>query len=172
MRIPFQPPEVSIRRPSRSIRITETAIRRKLRAPVRPHGQNPGNMISVRTMPGGVDGAGVLVSGACALHCALMPLLAGALPVVGFEFLAGERAEAILIGASCLLAIVSLTGGCRHHGQWRPFAVVAAGFTSIAIGRTLLDEPAWAERVAVVAGALCIASAHLVNWRLCCAMRK
>lgn len=101
-----------------------------------------------------------------------MPFVAGALPVVGLELFAGEAAETLLIVASAVLAVASMAGGCRHHRQWRPFAIVAIGFALIVIGRTVFEEGAWLERAAVIGGALCIASAHLLNWRLCCVARR
>jgi hypothetical protein len=95
-----------------------------------------------------------------------MPLVAAALPVAGLQLFAGEAAETLLIGASLVLAVASMAGGCRHPRQWRPAAIAAAGFASIVIGRTVFEEGAWQERAAVIGGSLCIASAHLLNWRL------
>ena len=123
----------------------------------------------VRSLPVGLDRTGFWLSAGCAIHCALMPFAAGALSLVGAKFLAGEAAESILLGTAAVVAALSLWGGCRHHTQVRPVLFLLSGFALIVVGRTYLADITWAERVAVVSGAVCIASAHLVNWRLCCA---
>jgi uncharacterized membrane protein YoaK (UPF0700 family) len=101
----------------------------------------------------------------------LVPFVTAALPVAGLELFAGEIAELLLIAASVVLAVASMAGGCRHHRQWRPAATVAVGFASIVIGRIAFEEGAWQERAAVIGGVLCIESAHLLTWRLCCIAR-
>jgi hypothetical protein len=125
--------------------------------------------------PRGLDRAGVILSSACAVHCALMPLAAGLLPLLGLHDSVPEVLESVLLLASGAIAVVSLLGGCRHHRQWRPWLLVGAGLAAIAVGRLVIEADvwgAWGETTLVVAGALLIASAHVANWRLCCAPRR
>ena len=124
------------------------------------------------TVPRGLDRVGFFMSAACAVHCALMPFVAGVLPLVGIGFLAGRTAEAVLVLAAAAIALVSLAGGCRHHKQRLPLLLVAAGFLLILTGRVLIRDPEVLEIALVVPGALLIAGAHLVNWRLCCVPRQ
>lgn len=123
-------------------------------------------------MPRGLDRAGFVLSTACAVHCAVVPLVAGLLPLVGLGFLLDEVVETALLLVAAGLALASLAGGCRHHGQFRPLAMVAAGFALILLGRTWLAHNELWETLLVVAGALMVAGAHAVNWRLCCAPRS
>ena len=69
-----------------------------------------------------LDWAGAVASGLCALHCALRPMVAAALPIIGLGLLAGERAEAVLIGASAALGTISLALGFRRHRSGRDAA--------------------------------------------------
>jgi hypothetical protein len=119
--------------------------------------------------PKGVDRAGVVLSLACAVHCAAMPLVAGLLPLIGLHDAVPEAIETGLLLATGAVAVVSLLGGCRHHRQWRPWLLVGGGLGSIAAGRLLVEGSPWAETGLVVAGALLLVAARLVNWRLCCA---
>lgn len=118
--------------------------------------------------PHGLDRAGVVMSSACAIHCALMPLAAGVLPLVGLGVLADPRTETLLVASAAVIALVSLAGGCRHHGRLGPLALVAIGFSLILSGRLWAVDAEWLESALVVAGALAVATAHLVNWRMCC----
>jgi len=126
-------------------------------------------MSKVRSLPTGLDRTGFLLSAGCAVHCALMPFAAGALSLMGVGFVASPTTEAVLITTAAGVAVLSMAGGCRHHRQIRPVLLTVAGFASILLGRTLAAEHSWPETIAVVTGAMAIASAHLVNWRLCCA---
>jgi hypothetical protein len=125
----------------------------------------------VPVFPGGLDRAGVVLSSACALHCALMPAVAGVLPIIGLNDVVPETVESMLLLTSVIVAMVSLAGGCRHHRQWRPWLFLFGGLALISVGRLLLDEVRWFETGIVTTGALLIATAHLVNSRLCCASR-
>lgn len=125
-------------------------------------------MTSHSAVPTRLDRVGFFMSTACAVHCALMPAVAGLLPLIGLGFLAGEAAESVLLTCAAVIAVWSLAGGCRHHKQRRPIGMMVAGFALILIGR-FVPEVAPAETPLVVTGALLIAGAHLSNRRLCCA---
>jgi hypothetical protein len=77
--------------------------------------------------------------------------------------------ESVALAASVTIAVVSLTR-CLHRRHWQPWTWFGAGLVAIAIGRVALEDLAWIETPLVVAGALCIATAHVVNRRLCCAV--
>jgi hypothetical protein len=126
-----------------------------------------GRMISERLMS--LDRAGVLVSVGCAIHCTAMPFAAGVLSIAGVGFFASEAAETTMLAAAAVIAVVSLTSGCCHHRQWRPIALMLLGFGLVAFGKWWAPE-GWRE-VSVVAGAVTIASAHLVNLRACALSR-
>jgi len=127
-------------------------------------------MSKVRSLPTGLNRAGFFLSAGCAVHCALMPFAAGALSLMGVGFVASPTTEAVLITAAAAVAVFSMGGGCRHHRQVRTVLLTVAGFAAILLGRTFAAEHSWPETAAVVSGAMAIASAHLVNLRLCCAV--
>lgn len=108
------------------------------------------------------DKLGATLSLACALHCALQPLLLLVLPFVGLGFLMNERLETVFLVFSVLLATYSLVSGWRHHGQKRAFPVLMVGVLCIVASRLWeAYEPALA-----ITGALGIVVAHLYNMRL------
>jgi hypothetical protein len=111
---------------------------------------------------------GIAASCACALHCALTPLLLGSFSVVGLGVLADERFEWALVGASAALGGLSLVSGYfSRHRRRRPVALFALGVVVILAARILFDEDLRLEIPAVIMGAGLIASAHLLNLKLC-----
>lgn len=65
-------------------------------------------VVTTSVSPQGLDRAGIVLSSACAVHCALIPFIAGLLPFVGLQFVASEATESLILGASLLLALASL----------------------------------------------------------------
>ncbi len=120
-----------------------------------------------------LDRIGVSASLACAIHCALMPLLLSLLPLLGLSFLADERLEWALLGLSALFGIGSLCLGFREHRSRRALAILGAGVGLAAVGRILETRHMGPWGVpAVVIGGVIIAGAHLLNLRLCQACRS
>jgi hypothetical protein len=64
-------------------------------------------------------------SGACAVHCAAVPLLAAAGPWLAW----GEVVEAAVLVALLPLVGWQAVHGGRRHGRWRVLLPVAAGAT-------------------------------------------
>lgn len=126
-------------------------------------------MTMIRSIPTGLDRTGFLLSAGCAIHCAAMPFAAGFLSVVGAGFVASETTEVLMIAVAAVIGIRSLMGGCRHHRQFAPAVLMASGFGLMLTGRIIAADGSWFEVLAVVSGAVLIASAHMANWRLCCA---
>jgi hypothetical protein len=100
-----------------------------------------------------------------------MPAVAGVLPIIGLNDVVPETIESMLLLTSVIVAMASLAGGCRHHRQRRPWLFLFGGLALISVGRLRFEEVRWFETGLVTTGALLIATAHLVNWRLCCASR-
>jgi uncharacterized membrane protein YfcA len=102
---------------------------------------------------GRLDRFGAAASLACAVHCAAMPMLVGLLPIV--------------VGLSLCVGIWSLLlSYARKHRHWRPLLIFAFGASLIIAVRLLAEEGSRLEAPAMVAGALLIACAHMVNRRL------
>lgn len=119
-----------------------------------------------------LDKAGATASLACAVHCAVMPLVVTLLPLLGLSFLADERMEWMLLGLSALLGSCSLCLGYREHRKWQALLPLSLGLTALVLGRLLEERHSEAAGVAgVVLGGCMVAAAHFVNRRLCRACR-
>lgn len=115
-----------------------------------------------------LDRAGATASLACAIHCALMPLVITLLPLFGLAFLADNRVEWALVGGSAILGSTSLCLGYREHGNRRALAVLAVGLGLLAAGRIAESQKAGAWGVAIVViGGVMVAASHLINRKLC-----
>lgn len=115
-----------------------------------------------------LDRLGSAASLTCAAHCAAMPLLAGLAPLVGMGFLVSEQTEWLLVGLSLGIGCLSLPPSyARKHRQWRPLLLFAFGAGLIIAVRLSAEEGSRLEAPTMVIGALLIASAHLINRRLC-----
>lgn len=115
-----------------------------------------------------LDKVGATASLMCAIHCAAMPLLVTLLPLVGLSFLADNRVEWALVALSALMGVTSLCFGFREHRSRRAFAYLGIGIGMLAVGRILEDNlhSPWGVAI-VVLGGVTLASAHLINRRLC-----
>jgi MerC mercury resistance protein len=107
----------------------------------------------------------MLASLACAVHCALMPLVLSALPLV----LHDERLEWGLVGLSAGLGVGSLTRGYRKHRRALALGVLGLGLALLVSGRFAEEVGANAGLGLVVLGGLLVALAHFLNHRLSCA---
>ena len=125
-----------------------------------------------------LDKAGAAASLTCAVHCALMPLVVTLLPLVGLSFLADERMEWVLLGASALLGSSSLCLGYREHRKRQALLILSLGLTALVTGRLLEEHHLEGHHleaagvIGVVLGGCTVAAAHFVNRRLCLSCRS
>lgn len=108
------------------------------------------------------DKVGMSASAACAIHCALLPIVLTLLPIVGLEFLANPMIELSMISLSLALACLALSSAYKKHRKVLPFVILMLGFCCIAMGH-LLEE---LERYLIPLGGLLIAIAHFINLQL------
>lgn len=115
-----------------------------------------------------LDKVGSCASLTCAIHCALMPFVLTLLPAAFGATLGSEWIEWGLFGCSAAIGATSVHRGRRIHGKRTAQLVCSVGLAMLAIGR-IGDERHWGSWVflALVAGGLVIASAHLINLDLC-----
>jgi hypothetical protein len=113
------------------------------------------------------DRAGVVVSAACAVHCTLLPLVAGLLPIFGLQHFADERIELALIAITTLIGVVGHTRAYRlHHQHVGPGLLFVVGLAMIVITRMNHIETV-IEPMALGCGGAFAAAAHWMNLRLC-----
>ncbi|MBE7178002.1 MAG: MerC domain-containing protein [Mucilaginibacter polytrichastri] len=104
-------------------------------------------------------------STACAIHCALLPLVFTLLPILGLGFLAAPWFENGMLAFAVLTGCVSLlTAYFRHHRRSVPLWILLAGFAFLLAGRT--SGEGMYEAILVSLGGFMIAGAHFLNWRL------
>ena len=102
------------------------------------------------------------------MHCLALPLAVGVLPFVGLSFLLDETVERLFIGISVALAALSLLPAyVRAHGKLRTVFLAAAGIGLIVLTHLLFEENPALKAVFLLAGAVLISAAHVVNRRLC-----
>ena len=113
------------------------------------------------------DRAGILVSGACAIHCTLLPLLIVALPVVGLGRLFDDRIEwAFVVTTALVGATAHARAYMRDHRHVAPGLIFAAGFSLVLCARLFLEEHQLGAYTIGVGGILA-AGSHYANLRIC-----
>ena len=114
-----------------------------------------------------IDRAGVALSVCCGLHCIVTPLLFGAAVGLPFGWLLEESTEALLLTAAIGTAALSLGPSYwRRHRRKRCLGLFATGAILLALAK-LGPVGEALEPLTVASGAALIATAHLVNLRLC-----
>jgi hypothetical protein len=117
---------------------------------------------------GALDRTGAVVSLACAIHCALMPIAFGLLAVLGTQWMASSVFEWSIVGLSAALGLFSLVPSYRNkHREPRCLIFFVSGLGLILIAQLLLSSKMQFEIPGVVCGGVLIAVAHIVNRRLC-----
>jgi hypothetical protein len=111
-----------------------------------------------------LDNIGMTASALCAVHCAVVPVLITALPLMGLGFLADPWVEWWMIILALVIGISSLSlSYLNTHRRILPLIMLAAGFGVIITGHLLITG--WLEAVIVPCGGLTIAAAHFVNYK-------
>ena len=121
-----------------------------------------------------LDALGIGASLACAVHCALLPLLLTVLPLLGSHMLENKKLEYGLLSFSFLIGCASLGRGYfRYHRRMAPLLIFAAGFILLVAGHFLAEGSSWGP-VIIFPGAAGITGAHILNMRRCkqCATHK
>ena len=113
-----------------------------------------------------LDKMGMSASFFCAIHCALIPIVAGVLPLLGLSILGSHAIEDTVIGAAFIIASLSLVPSYfRVHQKALALVMFVVGFTMIIVGHAITQE--WIAVPMAVAGGLGVAIAHWVNHREC-----
>ena len=114
-----------------------------------------------------IDRAGMVLSVCCGLHCILTPLLLGVAVGLPLGWLFDESTEALLLIAAVGTAALSLGPSYwRRHRRKRCLGLFAIGTILLALAKLGPVSEAL-EPLTVASGAALIATAHLVNLRLC-----
>ncbi|PIQ26671.1 hypothetical protein COW36_01075 [bacterium (Candidatus Blackallbacteria) CG17_big_fil_post_rev_8_21_14_2_50_48_46] len=111
-----------------------------------------------------LDQLGATLSLACAVHCALQPLLLIALPLMGLGFLMDETLETVFLAVTLSMAGWAFFSGFNHHRKGSVF--VFWGLAALLIGASRVQFLESYEMLLAVSGALALMSGHLLNQHL------
>lgn len=110
------------------------------------------------------DAMGIFTSIACAIHCALLPVLVTSLPVLGIDIIHNVYFEWGMILLALVVGCYALYHGyARHHGSLVPFVLFGTGFLFLVFKQFFHEQ----EVILLVIAVLGIISAHLYNYLLC-----
>jgi hypothetical protein len=110
------------------------------------------------------DALGISASVACAIHCAILPLLLNSLPILGFELIHNAAFEIFMIALSFFIGVYSLRHGYKkHHHSLLPMGIFSIGFLFLVAKQLMPSQHNWMVLVAMIF----IVSAHFSNYRSC-----
>lgn len=126
----------------------------------------PGSSSSVDVLAAG-DRLGLASASLCAVHCALLPVAAAALPAMGVGLGGlGDLDQAFVLFAS-VLGISTVSVGYRRHRVLKAAWLLALGLLLLWAGSfTRLHDHGLVHAVVMTAGGVLLAAAHLFNLRL------
>ncbi|HTF30151.1 MAG TPA: MerC domain-containing protein [Flavitalea sp.] len=110
------------------------------------------------------DALGIVTSMACAIHCAILPLMLTTLPVFGVNIIKNVQFEYAMIVLAAGIGMYSLWHGFRkhHHNLW-PLTIFLTGISFLFAKQLWHNYDYWLLPVAVVL----IICAHVFNFRAC-----
>ncbi len=109
------------------------------------------------------DALGVTASLACAVHCALLPLVLTSLPLFGVNIIDNSRFELMMIFVAFSIGVYALLHGLRkHHGKKLPLLLFSGGMLCLFAKQRWHEWQLWF----LIPAVLLILSAHYLNFRL------
>lgn len=117
------------------------------------------------------DLSGLILSGACRIHCLALPLALLLAPALGAWVELPEGVHAAILLLVLPVAAMAMRDGWRQHRRLLPAILASAGIGLLVLGLSAHEgwiaaaDPEAADRLLTSAGAITLAIAHLVNWR-------
>jgi MerC mercury resistance protein len=110
------------------------------------------------------DLMGIVTSVACAIHCAILPLVLTSLPLFGINIINNSLFEWTMIGIAFVVGCYALLHGYRrHHQNVKPLLIFTAGFTFLILKEVFYKH----EFFFLVPAVFLILCAHFLNFRYC-----
>jgi hypothetical protein len=110
------------------------------------------------------DLMGMITSVACAIHCAILPLLLTSLPLFGINIINNLLFEWTMIGIAFIVGCYALSHGYRrHHQNWKPLLIFTSGFIFLILKQIFYAY----EFLFLIPAVSLILYAHLLNFRYC-----
>ncbi|QSQ27424.1 MerC domain-containing protein [Pyxidicoccus parkwayensis] len=115
------------------------------------------------------DGVGQFLSALCIVHCVVLPLVLGLLPVAVSGVMEGEAVHRWLLVPVVTSALVAFLPGWRLHRRASAPGLAVLGLMLLSAGAFLVPEGAtgpW-ETVLTLSGGVVMVMAHACNRSLC-----
>lgn len=110
------------------------------------------------------DVLGIGASLACAIHCALLPLVLSSLPLFGINIIHNIGFEVgMIVLAFCVGSYSLYHGFKKHHHSFFPLSLFTAGIIFLVLKQFFILYETWL----LVPAVLLIITAHLLNFRFC-----
>jgi uncharacterized membrane protein YoaK (UPF0700 family) len=110
------------------------------------------------------DAFGIAASVACAIHCAVLPLILSSLPLFGINIIENQGFEFIMIALAFIVGVYSLYHGRKkHHHSYYPMVLFAAGISLLFIKSMLHSH----SLMLLLPAVSLVVVAHYVNYKLC-----
>ena len=110
------------------------------------------------------DALGIAASVACAIHCAVLPLIMSSLPILGINIINNFWFEIFMIVLAMGIGLHSLTHGFKkHHHRVLPIIVFIIGISLLLVKQIFHQYQIWF----LVPAVILIVSAHYINYRQC-----
>ena len=126
----------------------------------------PSGTFNIRAI---ADGLGIFGAAACAIHCIAVPVMLILGATTSTVLFGGESFHLMMLGLVVPSAIIAFWMGCsRHKDRW-VLILGAVGTIGLVLAGTLLHDIVGetGEKVATVASAIVLITAHIRNFRLC-----
>jgi len=110
------------------------------------------------------DAFGIAASVACAIHCAVLPLILSSLPLFGINIIEHQGFEFLMITLAFAVGVYSLYHGRKkHHHSYYPMVLFAAGISLLFIKSMLHSH----SLMLLLPAVSLVVSAHYLNYKLC-----
>src|SRR6266404_5353795 len=110
------------------------------------------------------DGLGIVTSLACAVHCAVLPLVLTSLPLFGINIINNNFFEAGMIALAFVIGSLALYHGYkRHHHRVLPLLIFSTGFIFLVLKQVFIAD----ETLLLIPAVVFILTAHFFNYRFC-----
>ena len=110
------------------------------------------------------DAFGIAASVACAIHCAVLPLILSSLPLFGINIIENQGFEFLMIALAFVVGVYSLYHGRKkHHHSYYPMVLFAAGIRLLFIKSMLHSH----SLMLLLPAVSLVVIAHYLNYKLC-----
>jgi hypothetical protein len=110
------------------------------------------------------DALGIAASVACAIHCAVLPLLMSSLPILGINIINNVFFEYGMILLAAAIGIYSLMHGFKkHHHQYTPMIIFSIGIVLLLLKQAIDSY----RLVLLIPAVMLIICAHVINYLNC-----